>query len=94
MDDLVRETVDRVREPGSPENLALGQVTGTQVDAGASEAEVLRVLLNAGRLAIQEKVMENGYAALAASHDEEDRAHEAAMRSRGTRRRSRVGTGE
>lgn len=94
LDALVEETLRRVRHNDTPENRALWQVTGIHVDDDTSEAEVLRALLNAGRLAVQEKVMENGYAALAAAHDEEDRAYEAGVRARGARRRSRVGAGE
>ncbi|WP_445400536.1 hypothetical protein ACSMX9_05985 [Streptomyces sp. LE64] len=94
LDPLVADTLERVRRSDTPESRALCQLTGIRVDAETSEAEALRVLLNAGRLAVQEKVMENGYAALAAAQDEEDLAHEAAVRNRGVRRRSRVGTGE
>lgn len=86
LDALVEETLERVRHNDTPENRALRQVTGIHVDDDTSEAEVLRALLNAGRLAVQEKVMENGYTALAAARDEEDRAYEAAVRARGARR--------
>lgn len=94
LDALVEDTLKRVRRHDTPENQALCQVTGICVDDDTSEAEVLRALLNAGRLAVEEKVTENGYAALAAAHDEEDRAYETATRARGVRRRSRVGVGE
>lgn len=94
LDALVEDALERVRRHDTPENQALHQVTGIRVDDDTSEAEVLRALLNAGRIAVEEKVMENGYAALQATHDEEDRAYEAAVRARGTRRRSRVGAGE
>lgn len=94
IDAHVEDMLRRIRRHDTPENEALCQVTGIRVDDDTSEAEALRALLNAGRLAVQEKVMENGYAALAAAQDEEDREHEAAMRARGARRRSRVGAGE
>lgn len=94
LDAQVQDAVRRFRLHGTPENQALWQVTGVRVDDDTSEAEVLRALLYAGCHAVEEKAMENGYAALAAAHDEEDRAHEAAVRARGARRRSRVGAGE
>lgn len=94
LDALVEESMERVRRPDSPENRALCQVTGMRVADDTSDAEVLRALLNAGRIAVQEKVLENGYAALAAAQGDEDRAYAAAVRDRGARRRSRVGAGE
>ncbi|MGW6862552.1 hypothetical protein [Streptomyces xanthophaeus] len=94
LDALVEESLIRLRRHGSPENRALCQVTGISVADDTSDAEILRALLNAGRVAVQEKVLENGYAALAAAQDDEDRAYAAAVRDRGARRRSRVGAGE
>ncbi|MGX2997647.1 hypothetical protein JNUCC64_25860 [Streptomyces sp. JNUCC 64] len=94
LDALVEEAMERVRRHDSPEALALCQVTGIKVADDTSDSEILRALLNAGRVAVQEKVLENGYAALAAAQDDEDRAYAAAMRDRGARRRSRVGAGE
>ncbi|WP_328901654.1 hypothetical protein OHR86_18545 [Streptomyces sp. NBC_00441] len=94
LDAVLEDAIQRFRLHGAPENQALWQVTGIRVDDDTSEAEVLRALLHAGCHAVEEKAMENGYAALAAAHDEEDRAYEAAVRARGARRRSRVGTGE
>ncbi|GHB04992.1 hypothetical protein ACIQRS_19555 [Streptomyces termitum] len=91
LDAPTEEAMRRVRRHDSPENRALRQVTGIKVGDDTSDAEVLRALLNAGRVAIEEKALENGYAALAAAQDDEDRAYAAARR---TRRRSRPESGE
>ncbi|GAA3064466.1 hypothetical protein GCM10017562_32590 [Streptomyces roseofulvus] len=91
LDALVEETMERVRRHASPENAALRQVTGISVSDDTSDAEVLRALLNAGRVAVQERALENGYAALAAAQDDEDRAYAAARRAR---RRSDAGVDE
>ncbi|MGH8882385.1 MAG: molecular chaperone GrpE [Stackebrandtia sp.] len=72
----------RVRRPGSAERLALAELLGIELSAEPSEAEVLQALIEAGRIAVEEKVRQRGYAALAAARDEEDRAYEAAMRAR------------
>ncbi|NML54870.1 hypothetical protein HHL19_34165 [Streptomyces sp. R302] len=91
LDALVEEAMERVRRHDSPENAALRQVTGISVSDDTSDAEVLRALLNAGRVAVQEKALENGYAALAAAQDDEDRAYAAARRAR---RRNGTGADE
>jgi hypothetical protein len=74
-------TVEKVRHPGSIERAALVEL-GVELSANPSEAEVLQALIEAGRIAVQQQVMVTGYAALAASYDDEDRAHERAMRRR------------
>lgn len=75
------QAVERVRRPGSIERLALAEL-GIELSANPSEAEVLQALVEAGRTAVQQQVMATGYAALAEAQDEEDRAHELAMRGR------------
>ncbi|MFJ3903198.1 hypothetical protein [Streptomyces sp. NPDC090025] len=82
LDSRTAETMKRVRRHESPENVALRQVTGIRVDDTTSDAEVLRALLDAGRVAVEQKALENGYAALAAAQDDEDRAYAAARRAR------------
>lgn len=74
--------VERVREPASAYRQALAELLGIELSANPSEAEVLQALVEAGRIAVEQKVMVTGYAALAASRDDEDRAYERAMRSR------------
>lgn len=76
------QTVERVRQPASAERAALAELLGMELSANPSEAEVLQALVEAGRNAVRQQVMLTGYAALAAARDEEDRAHERAMRSR------------
>ncbi|HSA51857.1 MAG TPA: hypothetical protein VLH10_17320 [Yinghuangia sp.] len=75
-----REHLERLRTPGSAEREALAVVTGMELDGQVSEAEALHALLVAGRAAVTEQVMLNGYAASA--EDDEDRAARRAMRSR------------
>jgi len=75
------QTVQRVREPQSLERAALAEM-GIELSANPSEAEALQALVEAGRTAIQQQVMVSGYAALAASQNQEDREYEQAMRQR------------
>lgn len=77
-----RAHLDRLRTPGTPEHEALSEVAGILLPDDASEAETLHALLTAGRVAVAERVMVSGYAALAAAEDEEDRAARRAMRAR------------
>ncbi|MDJ0344347.1 hypothetical protein QMK19_29705 [Streptomyces sp. H10-C2] len=51
----------------------------------ASEAETRHALLTAGRVAVIERVMIGGYAALAAPENDEDRDSRRAMRARAAR---------
>ncbi|MFW6694680.1 hypothetical protein [Streptomyces sp. MAR4 CNX-425] len=76
--------LDRLRTPGTAEHEALRDVAGILLDDDASEAETLHALLTAGRLAVTERVMLSGYAALAAAQDE-DAADRRAMRARAAR---------
>jgi hypothetical protein len=72
----------QLRTPGTPEHQALSQIAGILLPDDASEAETLHALLMAGRAAVTERVMISGYAALAASRDDEDHATHRAMRAR------------
>ncbi len=75
--------VERVRSAGTAEYLAVREVAGIDLPNTPSEAESLHALLQIGIAAVEEKVMTNGYAALAASRNDEDHATTAAIRSRG-----------
>lgn len=76
------ETVERLRQPASAERAALGELLGMELPPNPSEGEVLQALVEAGRHAVEQQVMLTGYAALAVARDEEDKAHERAMRAR------------
>ncbi|MFF2618985.1 hypothetical protein [Kitasatospora sp. NPDC058046] len=76
------QTVERLREPAGAYRAAIAELLGVELSANPSEAEVLQALLEAGRIAVEQKVMATGYAALAAARDDEDREHARAMRSR------------
>ncbi len=80
------EVLDLLQTAGSPERRALIEVAGITLDENASEASSIRALLTAGRVAIERKVISQGYEAYAASLNEEDRAAHAAMRGRTTKR--------
>ncbi|MBT2488239.1 hypothetical protein J7E96_06820 [Streptomyces sp. ISL-96] len=77
--------LERLRTAGTPEHEALKQVAGILLADDASEAETLHALLTAGRIAVTERVMLTGYAALAAAQDDEDAAARRAMRARSAR---------
>lgn len=77
--------LDRLRTPGTPEHEALSQMSGTPIPDNASEAETLHALLSVGHAVIVERVMLTGYAALAATQDDEDRSARRAMRDRAAR---------
>lgn len=83
----VQGTADRARELDSVERAAL-EGMGIRLSQKASAAEVFSALLIAGQVAVQERVAESGYAAWAASMDEEDVAYRQAMGNRGRRRSS------
>lgn len=74
--------LDRLRTPGTAEHEALGDVTGMPLSDEASEAETLHALLTVGFMAVTERAMLRGYAALAAAQDEDDAGDRRAMRSR------------
>ncbi|WP_165978736.1 molecular chaperone GrpE [Actinomadura darangshiensis] len=73
-------TLERMHAPASPERQALAQLTGQELDAGASDAEILTALVRAGREAVTQQVAATGYAAWAAEMDDEDRAYRTARR--------------
>ena len=73
-------TLERMHAPTSPERQALAQLTGQDLDAGASDAEILAALVRAGRNAVTQQVAATGYAAWAAEMDDEDRAYRIARR--------------
>jgi hypothetical protein len=73
-------TLERMHAPVSPEREALAQLTGQELDAGASDAEILAALIRAGREAVTQQVAATGYAAWAAEMDDEDRAYRTARR--------------
>lgn len=79
------EVVARVRDEGSPEREALRDAFGVELPERVSEAESLRVVLKVGLRAIEEKIMDNGYAELAASQTDEDASSTRAVRDRGAR---------
>lgn len=85
INDREREFVERLRTPGSPERDALSVVAGVDLSGEVSEAEILHALVSVGRDAVAEQVLEDGYRALAASENEEDRALHRAMRDRAVR---------
>jgi hypothetical protein len=70
--------LEAARTDGTVEHAALTELAG---DA-RSESAVLHALVALGIRSVQERVLEKGYAALAASQDEEDEAYHAAMRGR------------
>jgi hypothetical protein len=68
------------RTEGTAEHDALLELAGTGADR--SEATALQALVALGLAAVKDRVQERGYAALASSQDDEDRAYQAAMRRR------------
>ena len=75
------QAVERVRQPQSVERAALAAL-GIELSENPSEAEALQALIEAGRAAVQQQVMVSGYAALAASQNDEDHEYEQTMRQR------------
>lgn len=83
-----------VREPGTPARRAVESVVGPLPDT-LSEAQALANLLAVARASVRDQVNATGYAAYAASVDDEDRAFAAAARARRNereRRRAEAGT--
>jgi hypothetical protein len=78
------ELVQRIQTPGSPEQDAV-RAAGVQLSDQPSEAEALHALLVVGHRALDERLLEIGYAALAASEDEEDRRVRRELRRRADR---------
>jgi UPF0288 family protein (methanogenesis marker protein 3) len=75
------QVAERVREPQSIERTALAEL-GIELSASPSKAEAFQALIEAGRIAVQQQVMANGYAAAAAAQDDESKAYRRAMRQR------------
>lgn len=74
------DALNAARTEGTTEHDALTELAGPA--ATRSEATTLAALLALGFTVVRDKANENGYAALAAEQDDEDRAYEAAMRKR------------
>lgn len=83
------EFVRRLRTPGSRERAALRAAAGIDLPDDASEAEILHALLAVGRHTVDEQLLDEGYAALAAAETDEDRAVHHAMRARSARAAAR-----
>ncbi|MFJ3856122.1 hypothetical protein ACIPRL_07845 [Streptomyces sp. NPDC090085] len=94
MGDAEVSAVERIADVESPERAALNRLAGGGIGAGASEAALMGSVFALGLAAVQAEADEAGYAALAAQADEEDAAYEAAVRGRGSRRRSSIEAGE
>jgi hypothetical protein len=69
-----------LRAPDTPEHAALDELFA--IGDNPSEALVLLALLRLGRQRVQEAVLERGYADLATSQDDDDRAAKRALRQR------------
>jgi hypothetical protein len=72
--------LDLLRSPDTPEHAALDELLS--IGDNPSEASVLLALLRLGRQRVSEAVMERGYAELAASEGDDDRAAKRALRQR------------
>jgi hypothetical protein len=73
--------VERVREPGTPERVAVERVAGPLVGT-LSEARALSELIEVALSALREIRLEQGYAALASASGKEEEAHARAIRAR------------
>jgi hypothetical protein len=72
--------LDLLRSPDTPEHAALDELLS--IGDNPSEASVLLALLRLGRQRVSEAVMERGYADMAASEGNDDRAAKRALRQR------------
>ncbi|HEV2639713.1 MAG TPA: hypothetical protein VGX23_31565 [Actinocrinis sp.] len=72
--------LDESRTKGSAAYQALTDLLGPE--AARSEAATLHGALTLGLSVIRERMADQGYTALAAAQDDEDRAYHAAMRNR------------
>ncbi|MFC9140911.1 hypothetical protein ACFTWM_03050 [Streptomyces bacillaris] len=86
--------LERIADPDSPERAALVRLTHTFAQASPAESVIMQTLVSLGVKAVKDEMEAAAYEELAAAADDEDRAYEAAVRSRGRRRRSSVGRGE
>ena len=85
VDPDTQQIIRAARTPDSREHAALMSMLEDSVDEGRSnlsEAATLSVLLELGKQALREKVLETEYRAIAAEQNEEDRAVRAALRRR------------
>lgn len=88
IDPDTERTVQAARTAGTPEHDALAVLAarnGIPLPIGAaqlSEATTLAALIEMGRKALQEQVLEAEYQAIAAEQTDEDRAVRAALRRR------------
>lgn len=73
---------ERLRDPESLERRALARLGLVDLDAVTSEAQALHALLAVGHRVLREQVLELGYAELARTEDDEDRAVRRALRRR------------
>jgi hypothetical protein len=74
------ETLTSARTPGSTLHNVLTELAGD--DATRSEATTLHALVTLGKRVIQDRALENGYAAWAATTTGDDRAEQQALRNR------------
>ncbi len=72
--------LEAARTDGTAAHDALTELVGPE--AARSEATTLQALIQLGFNVVRERAMDHGYAALAASQDQEDRDYETAMRGR------------
>ncbi|OMH23700.1 hypothetical protein BKD30_12165 [Tersicoccus phoenicis] len=72
---------DLVRTPGSPERAAVEAIVGPLPER-LSEAQTISSLLAVARATVRDEVIASGYAAYAATLDDDDRAFAAATRAR------------
>jgi hypothetical protein len=72
--------LDAARTEGTMEHTSLTELAGTGADR--SEAATLHALVALGLRTVHARALEHGYAALAASQDDEDDAYRSAMRGR------------
>ena len=73
-----------VLEDGTPERAAIEALSGP-LPGRISEAQALATMLALGAQQVREAVIHAGYAAYAATLDDEDRRHAAVVRSRRSR---------
>ncbi|WP_327048294.1 hypothetical protein OG320_10680 [Microbispora sp. NBC_01189] len=84
LNDQDKEFLDAIRTPGTPENSAIERLVGKTLGLETSTSSALHTLVDVARKAVLEEVMVSGYAALAASLDDDDHAFTRAARRRTT----------
>lgn len=88
VDETVAGLANEIRQPGTAARAAVEQIIG-DLPGHLSEAQALTRLLEVARVSIAEQRAQTGYAALAASLDEEDRAYATASKARRAAREAR-----